>query len=253
MKSTIKVVIFIFALLVLLASVHAQTPREQLSQLVAQLQKTPSDGVLREKIIELGTEMKPAPAIPEEVERRMARGTAAFKGSKSAADYQDAIKEFDLAVAAAPWYADAYFNLGVAQDKAERYAEALQNLKWAQMASPDSKDIKALLYEVEYRNEKFNSREAQTAREQAANEKARNEMALRFVGLWRHDFQLSGYDRSVFLVMRVGPDGKLQIARDPEKPFEPDPAISEISISGDEVRYKSRYTGLDFKPHLCHL
>jgi len=118
------------------------------------------------------------------------------------------------------------------------------------MASPDSKDIKALIYEVEYRNEKFNSREAQTAREQAANEKARNEMALRFVGTWRHDFQLSGYDRSVFLIVKVGPDGKLQIARDPEKPFEPDPKISEISISGEEVRYKSRYTGLDFS-HTC--
>lgn len=150
--------------------IAAQTAREELSRFVEQLQKSPTDNALREKIIKLGAEMKPTPAIPEEAERRMARGFAAFKAAKSTAEYQDAIKEFEAAVAAGPWYSDAYFNLGVAQDKAEKYADALQSLKWALMASPDDKEIKALFYEVEFRNEKYNSPEARAAREKAATD-----------------------------------------------------------------------------------
>lgn len=134
---------------------YAQTPREELRQMVEQLQMSPNDNALREKIIKLATSIKPAPAIPEEAERRMARGAAAFKGAKSAANYQDAAKEFEQAILAAPWYGDAYYNLGVAQDKAENYEAALRSLNLAQLASPDSKDIKALIYEVDYRREKL--------------------------------------------------------------------------------------------------
>ena len=146
-------------------TINAQTAQEQLKQMVAQLQKSPTDNALREKIIILAAELKPPSAIPEEAERRMVRGTAAFKGSKSVADYQDAIKEFELAVAASPWYSDAYFNLGVAQDKAEKYTDALQSLKFALMKSPDSKEIKALLYEVEYRLDKVNTATAKVQKE----------------------------------------------------------------------------------------
>jgi hypothetical protein len=47
-----------FAALVLGGSVHAQSPREQLQQMVEQLQKTPSDNALRERTIKLGAEIK---------------------------------------------------------------------------------------------------------------------------------------------------------------------------------------------------
>lgn len=156
MKPAGKFTIFVFTFVALAASANAQSPREQLQQMVEQLQKTPSDNALRERIIKLGTEIKPAPAIPEEAVRRMARGAAAFKSATSAVDYQDAAKEFEQTVLAAPWFADAYFNLGVAQDKAGNYEAALRSLKLAQLASPDSKEIKALIYEVEYRHEKLN-------------------------------------------------------------------------------------------------
>lgn len=155
MKTTSNLLIIIFTFVAFAASVHAQTTREELQQMVEQLQKSPNDNALREKIIKLATSIKPALAIPEEAERRMARGAAAFKGAKSAANYQDAAKEFEQATLAAPWYGDAYYNLGVAQDKAGEYEAALRSLKLAQLASPDSKDIKALIYEVDYRHEKL--------------------------------------------------------------------------------------------------
>ena len=164
MKPTSKIVIFILAILTSMASAQTQSPREQLNQLVEQLQKTPTDNALREKIIKLAQTVKPAPAVPDEVQRRMARGRAAFMGAKSAADYQDAVNEFEQATLAAPWYGDAYYNLGVAQDKAEQYDAALRSLKLAQLTSLDSKEIKDLIYQVEYRNEKANSPAAREAR-----------------------------------------------------------------------------------------
>lgn len=166
MKRTGWVLSFGLVLLALCATrTYAQSPHEQLSQMVQQLQKTPGDNALREKIIKLAASIKPAPAIPSEAERRMVRGAAAFRSATSAADYQDAVKEFAQATHAAPWYGDAYFNLGVSQDKAGNHEAALLSLKFAQLTSPYSKEIKTLMYEVEFRQEKANSPEARAARE----------------------------------------------------------------------------------------
>lgn len=183
MKSALKFLSLLFAVLILTNTAYAESPREQLKQMVEQLQANPDDDALREKIIKFAQKLKPAPAIPEEAERRMGRGTAAFKGSKSVADYQKAAQEFEQATLAAPWYGDAYFNLGVAQDKAEEYEDALSNLKLALLSLPNSKDIKALIYEVEYRKE-VNAPEAK-----AAQERERQEAFLRSLdgGVWAYE------------------------------------------------------------------
>jgi len=149
-----KTTLAVLAFLALAANAHAQSPREQLKQMVGQLQKSPSDSALREKIIRLALTLKPSPALPDEAERRMVRGGAAFNGATSAADYQAAAKEFEQATLAAPWYGEAYYNLGVAQDKAEDYDAALRSLKLAALASPGSKDAEKLSYAVEFRKEK---------------------------------------------------------------------------------------------------
>ncbi len=162
MKQPRRLLIFVISFLALAMTAHAQSPREQLNQMVQQLQKNPGDNVLREKIIKLGVAVRPA--IPAEAERRMVRGSTAFKSATSAAGYQDAAKEFEQATMAAPWYGDAYFNLGVAQDKAGNHEAALRSLKLAQMASPGSKEITNLIYEVEYRNEKARAPEAEATR-----------------------------------------------------------------------------------------
>jgi len=170
MKSISNLLIFIFTFLALAASAHAQSPREQLQQMVEQLQKTPNDNALREKIIKLALTVKPSPALPTEAERRMTRGDVAFKGATSVADYQAAAKEFEQATLAAPWYGDAYFNLGVAQDKAEDYDAALRSLKLAALASPGSKDAEKLSYAVEFRKEKSNSPEARAVKQKTRDE-----------------------------------------------------------------------------------
>lgn len=170
MKLISKLTIFILTFLALTASAYAQSPREQLNQLVQQLQQTPTDNALREKIIKLALTVKPSPVLPSEAERRMTRGGLAFKSATSVADYRDAVKEFELATLAAPWHADAYFNLGVAQDKAEDYDAALGSLKLAAVASPDSKDAEKLSYAVEFRKEKANSPEARAVKQKTKDE-----------------------------------------------------------------------------------
>lgn len=139
------------------ATVQAQTPQQTLNQYIADLQKNPNDYALREKIIRHVQTMRPVPAVPEEAERRMARGSAAVKGAKNEKDFQDAALEFEKASLAAPWLPAVYYNLGITQDKAGKYKEAIQSLKLYLLAAPDASDAKAvktLIYEIEYRQEK---------------------------------------------------------------------------------------------------
>ena len=89
MNTPRRLLILVFTCLVASAITYAQSPREQLNQMVQQLQQTPNDNALREKIIKLALTVKPSPALPSEAERRMTRGGVAFKGATSVADYRD--------------------------------------------------------------------------------------------------------------------------------------------------------------------
>ena len=132
-------------------------PRETLKQYVANLQICPDYQALREKIIKLVQTMKPQPATPDDVVRYMARGAAAMKEAKSEADFKDAVAEFEQATLTAPWLANAYYNLGVAQSMAGAYGEAAQSLKLYLIAAPDAADAqqaKELMFEMEFKAEK---------------------------------------------------------------------------------------------------
>ncbi len=61
---SVKSLIFILAILTSMANAHALSPREELAQMVEQLQKTQTDNALREKIIKLAGGVRPAPAMP---------------------------------------------------------------------------------------------------------------------------------------------------------------------------------------------
>lgn len=136
---------------------YAQTPQETLNQYISDLQKNPNDNLLREKIIKHVQTMEPKPAVPEEAERFMARGSAAIKNAKDINDFKDAVKEFGKAALASPWLASVYYNLGIAQDKAGMYVDAIKSLKLYLLANPNASDAKAvknLIYEIEYKQEK---------------------------------------------------------------------------------------------------
>lgn len=96
MKSIINLLVLMCGLL-LTTLAFAESPRAQLQQMVKVVQRYPDYDELREKIIALAATLRPAPAIPEEAERRMAYGTATFQSAKSIADYEEAANEFEQA------------------------------------------------------------------------------------------------------------------------------------------------------------
>ena len=155
---------------------QAQSPQQTLNQYISDLQNNPNDYALREKIIKHVQTMKPAPAIPRDAERFMNRGAAAAKSAKDANDFKDAVVEFEKATLAAPWMANAYYNLGVAQDKAGMYSNAIRSLKLYLVAAPnapDAKNVEKLIDEIEYRQEKVAkepSRQAAPVSQQTAFE-----------------------------------------------------------------------------------
>jgi tetratricopeptide (TPR) repeat protein len=134
------------------AAKKSSSSSEGLRQYVDDLKSNPGDKALREKIIKIALGMKPAPTVPEDAERNMARGTAFAQKASDSAGYKKAIAEFEAATNAAPWLALAYYNLGVVQEKAGLFNEAIQSLKFYLMAAPDAKntrDVKNKIYALE--------------------------------------------------------------------------------------------------------
>jgi tetratricopeptide (TPR) repeat protein len=134
------------------AGKKSSASEEILKQYVEDLKKNPADSALREKIIKLALTMKPAPVIPENAERNMARGTAYAQKATDDTGYKKAITEFEAAANAAPWLALAYYNLGVVQEKAGLFNEAIQSLKLYLLSAPDAKnarDVKNKIYALE--------------------------------------------------------------------------------------------------------
>jgi len=83
----------------------AASTRDRLQQLTAQLQKSPDDQALREKIIALALTMNPGPATPDAA--TMAEGAAeyAFKNAKTNSDFSGAAKQYGKALLRALWLA----------------------------------------------------------------------------------------------------------------------------------------------------
>jgi hypothetical protein len=124
MKSTTKLIIFVLTFLAVAASAYAQSPHEELQQMVDQLQKTPNDNALREKIIKLAPTLKPSPVLPDTAITFEGRAQFAFNNAKSEDDYLAAAREYEKAVAAAPWVPGYYADLCTIYEKAGKFEDA---------------------------------------------------------------------------------------------------------------------------------
>jgi tetratricopeptide (TPR) repeat protein len=100
-----------------------------------------------------------AQAVSEEARearRHMARGQAAVEMAKSPEDYEAAIREFQEAARLAPDWPDPYYNLGLVQEKAGKFMEAIASLKeYLRLApnAPDAAKIQEQIYKLEYKAE----------------------------------------------------------------------------------------------------
>lgn len=127
---------------------QAKNPRELLAKLVLQLNNKPSDST-RRLIIKLASEMKSAPAIPEEARKHFIEGTAIVKVAKNPAQQAMAAQSFTEALRVAPWWGDAYYNLGVAQELAEKYDAAEKAFNFYLLSNPkatEQRDVQDRIY-----------------------------------------------------------------------------------------------------------
>lgn len=207
-------------LLVAAWSVQAQSPTPQptLAQSVADLQKTPADSSLREKIIKLALGMKPAPPVPEEVDKHEGAAEYAFKHAKTESDYADSAREYEQALLIAPWLAADYFNCGVAYEKAGDPKSAARFFSFYLMAAPeaqDAREVRKRIGGLEYASE-------QAAKEKLASdrtERQRQEEALAEAkkggpeGKWRLHLR-NGHNADLparFLVLEKDSSGSITV------------------------------------------
>ncbi len=120
------------------------SPQARLKQYVANLQKTPGDRALREKIIKLALTMKPAPALPQEAQDELAKGNGLATPAAGQQALLDALAHFDRAALLAPWWPDAYSSLGSVQEKLERFDDARASLSLYLLAAPHAADADAV-------------------------------------------------------------------------------------------------------------
>ena len=140
--------------------------REALTHYTAALASTMEDSAddqrLREKIIGIVQKLDPPPAVPEEAKRFMVRGETLVKEAKSEADFTEAAAEFKQALHIAPWLSSAYFNLGLAEEGAGLYDQAIASFKLYLLASPaaeDAEKVKERIYALEVKWEKAQRQE----------------------------------------------------------------------------------------------
>jgi tetratricopeptide (TPR) repeat protein len=165
-KSTSKLIIFALSFLGLAVGAHAQSPREQLTQMVEQLQKAPNDNALREKIIQFAPTLKPSPAVPDAAVAFEGRAQFAFRSAKSDTDFLVAAQEYEKAVAAAPWVPGYYSDLCTIYEKAGKYVEAKRHCGFYLIGLTDPTqmtDAKRRIAGLEFGIEKANSQEREIA------------------------------------------------------------------------------------------
>ena len=111
--------------------------------------------IIREEIIGFVSAMKPSPPVPDQAQRYFVQGNTLMKSANNAADYNLAIDKYKEALMEAPWWGDAYYNLGVALESAGRYDDAIDSLKLYLLTNPPTADEdKKKIYAIEAKKEK---------------------------------------------------------------------------------------------------
>lgn len=209
MKSISQLLILALTCVALATSVYAQSPREQLQQMTVQLQQTPNDNALRERIIKLGAEIKPAPAVPEEARRPFVEGVTILKSAKDAGSQQLAIGSFHEALKIAPWWGDAYYNLAVAQELTGQLNDAERTLKWFLLTNPgesEAREAQDRIYALGAKRKmaaaEAVAKQEQTDREMAEQRAAVESQLRRFEGVWIRDDDNGRVRRRTTLTIR---------------------------------------------------
>jgi tetratricopeptide (TPR) repeat protein len=139
---------------------------------------------LRSRAISAGLKMSPPPDVPMEAKRFVARGNAGIEMGQSKADFVDAAAEFEKGIQIAPWWADAYKGLGLANEKAANYRQSMAAYNLYVKAAPNAPDIAEVqnkIFKLEYAAD----RDQKQAFEKVIAMKEANARLQGLQGLWR--------------------------------------------------------------------
>jgi len=139
----------LLAVLQPVAQAQSASPQQTLNQYVADLQKSPNDYALRERIIRHVQTMKKAPDIPEKAREHYVMAATFAEKAKDSSGYERAIEQYRAALLAAPWWADAYKRLALTQKAAARYDDAVANLSlYVLTRPPDAREAQDEIYKL---------------------------------------------------------------------------------------------------------
>lgn len=146
MKVNICVLIFLVAAVLAPhgAIARPDDPSFILNRSLAQLQKNPDDDSLRQRIIGLALVAHPPLAIPEEARRQFVKGVTLQREARDTVALALAAHAYDQALLLAPWWADAYYNLGIVLEELGRFGKAIEALHLYLAAHPDAEDARAV-------------------------------------------------------------------------------------------------------------
>lgn len=213
--------------LLIAATVAAAPAKPSLSAALETFRKDKSD-VNREAVILAARGAQPA--LPEAASRNMARGEAAFELAEKPEELASAVSEFSAACDVAPWHADAYYNLGMAQEKSALFAAAAVSFKRYLLAAPRAADAEAIrkkIYKLEFAAEKRGAAAAEDAQWK------------RFAGTWRRSVRGGGgvmYTERYDISRDAG--GTIVIVYAVEGYTNPESLGRDLRLSGGELSYQ---------------
>jgi len=148
------VLLVLGAVLWLCGAARADPSGASLEQMVEQLRSHPDDNALRKQIVKAARDK--APALPEDARRYFIRGNTALEDAQGQDGYLRAIRNYNEALKIAPWWGDAYRNLGKARALAKDYSGAIDALELYLLTGPaqaDAREAQDRIYALEEKQE----------------------------------------------------------------------------------------------------
>ena len=164
---------------------------QYIEELISQPEGSYSEIRLRKKIISMVLDLGEEPELPEDARRFLVRGRMAIKSADYQESYLRAGSEFKRALIIAPWAGEAYYNLGVTLEKTGLYDEAMRNLEFYLLASPDAEDVEMVrdkIYEIEYQKEEAERQEYRMRQKELQERQEEKQLASQDItGVWKEE------------------------------------------------------------------
>jgi hypothetical protein len=106
-------------------------------------------GDIVDRAIDVALRMTPPPTIPDGARRHADAAVAAIKAATSKTGFAVARRDYQDALAAAPWWADGWLNLSLVDAQVGTTADVRQDLVWYLRAAPDAADRDAIQRKID--------------------------------------------------------------------------------------------------------